>query len=183
MLAEGDSCRCCLFSGKPFAWKHRISPSGAVFVSSGSEKCTGKTEIVAAENRIHRALQAHFPPSATYSFKPSQDVILFNDKEIKQIMGLTDVKMHGKIVWVNDGERVQKHHKNHMVPQPKDQDTGSVSRLLRKDCPLDSELQHNLLITEVLVHDDTRGNSGGLEKAIDDEVLGLIDKKSFKIVA
>lgn len=112
--------------------------------------------IIAAENRISRALKSNTPPAANYTLKTGQTLMVYSKKQCKWVKNLTVVRVGSKMSWVNDEKRFVKINCTHVIPQPRDQDKSNISDLLRLLSPLDSHLPPSVLITEVLSPNDPR---------------------------
>lgn len=83
-----------------------------------------------ARNRISRALKSNVPPSASYNIKTGQTVMAFSEKRKKWIKGLKAVLVNRKMILVNDGDKIVKLNRTHVIPQPSDVDKKNISQLL-----------------------------------------------------
>lgn len=88
------------------------------------------------------------------------------------------VRVSNKMVWVNDGKRVVKFNRTHIVTQPSKEERKNISELRS----LDSHLPPNVLNIEVLKPNDPRGTSGFFDEAIADEIVGLLKKLALRAV-
>lgn len=146
------------------------------------KKARDEGATIAAENRIKRALRSNVPPSATYTLRHGQDVMVYSEKQRKWTKGLTVVRTGTKMIWVNSGKRIIKLNKTHVIPKPNDLDKSNISSLLRRLSPFNSQLPPSVLITEVLTPNDPHSTSGDFDQAIADEIVGLLNKREFRVV-
>ena len=132
-------------------------------------------DIVLAEKNIQRALNSNVPPSAKYTLREGQQVVLFSEKEKRWKPNLRVVKLESKAVWVNDGNRVSKLSRTHVLPQPSHHDRRGIAKLLKRLKPLHSKLQHSIFLTKVLEPNDPRGTDGSFDEAMAKEIVGLLE--------
>lgn len=86
---------------------------------------------ITAENRVNRALRANVPPSARYTLKTGQAVMVYSEKQRKWIKDLTIVRTGDKLVWVNDGKIIIKLSRTQVIPQTDDRYQKNITDLLR----------------------------------------------------
>lgn len=73
-------------------------------------------------------------------------------------------------------------HRVHVITQPNNQDQAGIPKLLRKLGLLGSQLPPNIPVKYVLTPNDPRGTSGLFDEEITKEIVGLSNKKGFKVV-
>lgn len=137
---------------------------------------------ITAEQRIKLALRTNVPPSAKYELRSGQSVMAYSENHNKWVDDLKVVRVSGKQVWINTGRRIYKLNKSHIIPQPGDDRRNAVSNLLKHLSPLNSQPLPHVLITEVLQPQDPRCDSSHFDLAKAREIVGLLNKKAFKVV-
>lgn len=139
------------------------------------------TKII-AEQRMRRALQTNTPPSANYQLRSRQNVMAYSEKQKKWVRDMKIVDIISKKVWVNYRKMVFKLNMSHVVPQPSDDDTTSISKLIKRLSPLNYYPLPYILVTEILPPNDPRCKSSQFDLAKAKESLGLLDKNAFRLV-
>lgn len=120
---------------------------------------------IMAEQRIRLALKSNVPPSAKYSLKVGQQVMVFSEKQRKWIRDLLILQLSSKQVWISTGKRVRKVSQTHVVPQVRAEDQSGIAQLLKPLSPLNAQSYPNILLTEILTPSDPRGNSKAFDLA------------------
>lgn len=137
---------------------------------------------IIAEQRIRTALRTNVPPSAKYQLRSSQTVMAYSEKQKRWVKDLKIVRVSSNKFFINNGKRIFKLGISHVIPQPSNEETNAVSTLLKRLFPLNSQSLPHILLTEILKPNDPRGESGDFYLAKAKEIVGLLDKKAFRVV-
>lgn len=137
---------------------------------------------IVAEQRIQIALRSNIPPSAKYQLRTGQTVMAYSEKQRRWVKDLKVVRVANKQIWINNGKRVFNLGKPHVVPQPCNADVRNISSLLRRLSPLNSHPLPHILLTEILKPNDPRCESIKFDEAKAKEIVGLLNKKAFRVV-
>lgn len=141
-----------------------------------------EASTITAEKRIRIALKSNAPPSAKYTLRTGQLVMVYSDKQAKWVKDIRIVQVSSKQVWINYNGRIIKVNRTQVVPQPRNQQDSAIARLLRKLSPLNSQPFPNILLTEILTPNDQRGDSPAFDLAKAKEIVELLDRGAFRVV-